>query len=109
MSLIPGIERSLRGGATYEVIADCRVDLNAWIEFLMERGYARIALAGHSMGGVKSAYTLAHDSYPAVRSLFVISSPRFCHANFMAHPKAEQFARTLPGRGNLSTRVIPSI
>ena len=91
ISSISGTDRSIRGGATYEVISECTRDLVAGMEFLHQRGYGRIALAGHSMGGVKSSYTLAHQAHPAVRCLIVISSPRFCHARFMANPNADRF------------------
>ena len=91
ISSIPGPKRSIRGGATYEHVADCIFDLHAGIEFLLSQGYTRLALVGHSMGGVKSAYTLAHRNYFAVRALVMISSPRFNHAWFMAHPTANDF------------------
>ena len=88
---ISGPRGALKGGATFENVADCRLDLAAWIEFLRERGYSRIALCGHSMGGVKSAYTMAHDAHPDVRAVILISSPRFHHQTFMQHPAAAAF------------------
>lgn len=88
---IAGAKRAIRGGATYEHVAECVLDLHAWIELLVSQGNSRIALVGHSMGGVKSAYTLAHRFHPAVRALVMISSPRFNHAWFMAHPTADAF------------------
>jgi len=91
VTAIPGVKGSQRGGATYENIADCRLDLAAWIALLAGRGYRRIVLAGHSMGGVKAAFTLAHEQHPEVAALLIISSPRFVHAKFHAHPRAEAF------------------
>lgn len=88
---LPGPTRAVRGGATYEHVADCVLDLQAWIEFAVSQGYSRLALVGHSMGGVKSAYTLAHGFHSAIRALVMISSPRFNHAWFMAHPAADAF------------------
>ena len=88
---IPCAGKSRRGGATYENVAECRLDLAAWIALLSQRGYSRILLAGHSMGGVKSTYTLAYDPFPVVRYLAVISSPRFDHARFQADPQAARF------------------
>ncbi len=88
---IPGENRAIRGGATYEHVADCVRDLHAWLDFLVSEGYSRVALVGHSMGGVKSAYTLAHRFHPVVRALVMISSPRFNHAWYMAHSAATAF------------------
>ncbi|HVV98782.1 MAG TPA: alpha/beta fold hydrolase [Planctomycetaceae bacterium] len=91
IATIHGPKRSIRGGATYEEVADCPHDVRAGVDFLTERGCRRIALVGHSMGGVKSAYTLAHEQFAVVARLIVISSPRFCHARFMASPRADAF------------------
>lgn len=91
ISSISGDRKSIRGGATYENVAECRHDLSAWIEFLVNRGYSRIALCGHSMGGVKSAFTLANDTYPSVKALILISSPRFHHQTMIEHPTAAPF------------------
>ncbi|MDB5390502.1 MAG: hypothetical protein JWM11_6148 [Planctomycetaceae bacterium] len=91
ISSIAGERKAIRGGATYEHVADCRLDLQAWIEFLQNRGYSRLGLCGHSMGGVKSAFTLAHDPHPSVKVLVLISSPRFHHQTMFGHPAAAAF------------------
>jgi pimeloyl-ACP methyl ester carboxylesterase len=91
ISSIAGEKRAIRGGATYEHVAECVSDLHAWLDFLTRQGYTRVALVGHSMGGVKSAYMLAERFHPAVRALIMISSPRFHHAGFMSHPAAVAF------------------
>ena len=88
---IPGPKPSVWGGAAYETISDCRWDLSAWIGFLAGRGHDRIALAGHSMGAVKSIYAQARDSHQAVRCVVGISPPRFCHERLMSHPLAGPF------------------
>ncbi len=80
-----------KGGAAYEVIDECRHDIAAWLDFLAARGLSRVALVGHSMGAVKSIYSQALEPHPNVKLLIAISPPRFCHANFMAHPKAQAF------------------
>jgi pimeloyl-ACP methyl ester carboxylesterase len=87
----PGPFGALRGGAAYESIADCRSDLHAGINELLRRGYRRIALVGHSMGGVKAIYTMAQATHPAVSHVVTLSAPRFQHAAYMAHPQAEKF------------------
>lgn len=80
-----------QGGATYEVIDECRHDITAWLDFLAAQGFSRIALVGHSMGAVKAVYSQARQPHPNVRVMVAISPPRFCHANFMAHPRADEF------------------
>jgi pimeloyl-ACP methyl ester carboxylesterase len=91
ISSISGAGKAIRGGAAYEQVADCQLDLQAWIAFLRNEGYAEIGLCGHSMGGVKSAYTLAHGTVPGVTALILISSPRFHHETMANHPAAAAF------------------
>jgi len=95
ISSIPGSPKSIQGGATYEHVADCRLDLAVWIGFLELRGCSRIALCGHSMGGVKSAYAMAHDAHAAVKRLVLISSPRFHHQTYLDHPSGAPFRADL--------------
>lgn len=91
ISSIPSRGGGVKGGATYETVAECRHDLAAWIGLLVDRGLRRIALVGHSMGGVKAIYTMAHDSHPEVRALIALSPPRFSFANFQQHPLGTGF------------------
>lgn len=91
MARIPTVRGSVLGGAAYENIADCRHDVAAWLHLLAERGYRRIAVVGHSMGGVKAIYTLSRQSTDHVACLVAISPPRFNHAHFQRHKLAGQF------------------
>lgn len=91
MTSIPGTARSTRGGATYETIDDCRHDLAAWIAFLHDRGYRRIVLVGHSMGGVKALYAQAHDPHVSIVAIIGVSPPRFCHERLAAGARGERF------------------
>ncbi|MFN0055292.1 MAG: alpha/beta hydrolase family protein [Planctomycetales bacterium] len=93
MSHIPGRPRSAKGGATYESVADCRLDVRAWIEFLEERGLSRVALVGHSLGGVKAIYAQGHDQHPQVVAVIGISPPRFCHARLSQGLRGEVFQK----------------
>jgi pimeloyl-ACP methyl ester carboxylesterase len=104
---IPGRRGSRRGGATHEVISECIEDLEAWTQRIASRG-KRVVLVGHSMGAVKSIYYAAKRNPAAVAAVVAINPPRFSHALWMQHPKADGFraswneARDLvaTGRGN---------
>jgi len=90
---IPGSPKSAKGGATYEVVAECVVDLTAWCQFAANRGLQRLTLVGHSMGGVKSIYSQAHAPHGAVQRIVCLSPPRFCHQHWMTHPQGDAFRR----------------
>lgn len=83
-----------RAGAAYEKVDDCRHDLAAWIDVLRQRGWQRIGLLGHSLGALKSIYTLGTAPQESVAALVAISPPRLSHAYFLDSPQAEVFAAT---------------
>lgn len=80
-------------GAAFEVVDDCRHDIAAWLDFLVQRGYQQIGLAGHSLGAVKAIYYLAHEPQSPVGRLVAISPPRLSHARFLNGPDAATFSR----------------
>jgi len=96
-----------RGGAAFENVDECRLDLAAWCSWAHENGSQRIILVGHSMGGVKSVYATAAAAVDPV-AIVAISPPRFCHQMYQEHPAAgdfrEDYARATEmvalGRGN---------
>jgi len=88
---LPGPFGANRGGAAYESIADCRTDLHAWINEMLRRGFRRIALVGHSMGGVKAIYTMAQAAHPSVSHVITLSAPRFQHSTYFGHPQGGKF------------------
>ncbi len=79
------------GGAAFESLADCVLDVKAWIDELVRLGHQRIALVGHSLGGVKCLYSQSQAPHPNVVAVIGISPPRFCHANWQASDKAQPF------------------
>lgn len=81
---LPGCQTPMSGGAAFESISDCIEDIRTWIEELVRRGLKRVALVGHSMGGVKVIYSQAHDPHPNVVSIVGLSPPRFNHASWQA-------------------------
>lgn len=63
-------------GAAYERIEDGARDFHAAFAWLERRGHQRVVLAGHSLGGLKAAYTQAYKPHPTVLALAMCSSPR---------------------------------
>lgn len=80
-----------RLGAAYEVVDDCRHDLSAWIDMLKQRIGPRIALVGHSLGAVKSLYTLAHENNIDLACVVAISPPRLSYSWFCESPEGARF------------------
>ncbi len=79
------------GGAAYESIDDCRLDIAAWTNYLVDQGFCRIGLVGHSMGGVKAIYSQAREPQSAIDCLVALSPPRFHYARLAADPGSERF------------------
>lgn len=63
-------------GASYERIEDSARDFAAALAWLQQRGHRSIVLGGHSLGGLKAAYTQAFHPSPSVIGLVMCSSPR---------------------------------
>jgi pimeloyl-ACP methyl ester carboxylesterase len=88
---IPARGGSVKGGATYERIADCALDVGAWVGWLEARDFARIIVVGHSMGGVKAIDSQARAPHPAVRGIVAVSPPRFAHERLSTGPLGKAF------------------
>ena len=82
-------------GSAYERIEECRLDFEAGLRWLAERGYTRIALIGHSLGGTKSLFYAAHDPSPLMAAVVSLSSPRWSASAYLHSPDAERFQRNL--------------
>lgn len=74
VAMNPGDRRWI--GAAYETVEESRFDFQAGQRWLRERGHRRIVIAGHSLGGLKAAYTQAHFPGEDVVGLAMFSSPR---------------------------------
>jgi pimeloyl-ACP methyl ester carboxylesterase len=72
-----------RQGAAYETVDDCRLDVGAWIKWLVDRGLNRILLLGHSLGGIKAVYAQALEQFATVQAVVGLSPPRLSHRAFM--------------------------
>ncbi len=77
-----------RYGAAFEVVDQCRIDVKAWVDWLVERGYRRVGLVGHSLGAIKSVYASALESHPNVACVLAASPPRLSYTAFQNSPRA---------------------
>lgn len=50
-------------GCAKEKFEDCLIDIDAWIEFVIGRGYKKIILQGHSLGTEKVTYYMEKGKY----------------------------------------------
>lgn len=69
------IEGKLRTtGARYELLEDAHKDISAWLEFLINEGYEKIVLQGHSLGTVKAVrYLFEGQHKDKVTSLILLA------------------------------------
>jgi hypothetical protein len=108
MSTGPSAQGRALQGAAFERVDEAPLDLAAWIDLLVKRGFARIGLLGHSLGAIKAIYTLARQHPPTVAALVAVSPPRLSYSHFLASHRADEFRRTFDqasellraGRGN---------
>jgi pimeloyl-ACP methyl ester carboxylesterase len=82
-------------GVALEVMEDCALDIDAWLEFLEKRGYRRILLFGHSLGAVKAAYYLANHTDARVHGCVLASPPRFNTEVLLASDRGAEFATNI--------------
>lgn len=78
-------------GAAFERIGDCVHDWTAWLDWLGERGYRKVLLCGHSLGGVKTAHAMAHAPHPLVGGVVLLSPPRFSYQRWIVSARAAEF------------------
>ncbi len=78
-------------GAAYEIVDDCRFDVAAWVDLLVERGYQRIGLLGHSLGALKVLYSQAKQPHPTITRVIAVSPPRLSHDAFLLGPQTHEF------------------
>jgi pimeloyl-ACP methyl ester carboxylesterase len=64
---------SRRIGTAYEVFEECRMDIEAWLEFLTQRGHQAMVLLGHSFGAHKAAFYQSETGDDRVQGLILMS------------------------------------
>ena len=88
-------------GAALENIDECRLDVNAWVDFLIEKGAGNVLLFGHSLGAIKALYVQAHQPHPKVRSIIGLSATRLSYQKLINLPRGDLFRETLQRCENL--------
>lgn len=78
-------------GAAYEIVDESRLDIRAWLEFLTAEGFRRVVLFGHSLGAVKSIYSMARECFPEVKGIFACSPPCLSYQKLVASSDASEF------------------
>jgi pimeloyl-ACP methyl ester carboxylesterase len=53
-----------KSGAALEMFEDCVLDIDAWIRYVLDLGYRRIILQGHSLGTEKVVYYMNKGNHP---------------------------------------------
>ena len=74
---------ALRLGSAYEIVDDCRYDIEAAANFLLEKGHQRVCLLGHSLGAIKALYSQGILSHPQITSLISLSATRLNYDQFL--------------------------
>jgi pimeloyl-ACP methyl ester carboxylesterase len=82
-------------GVALESVDDCVHDWRAWIDVLAERGFRRVLVWGHSLGAVKTAFYLSHETDARVGACILASPPRFDPATYRMSERAADYAANL--------------
>ena len=82
-------------GAAFEDVADSKMDITAWADYLVKRGHTNIAAVGHSLGAIKSIYSQAFAAHPNVKNIIALSATRLSYAKLSDSPRGELFRETI--------------
>jgi alpha-beta hydrolase superfamily lysophospholipase len=74
------------GGAGSEVFEECIFDINAGVDFLVQKGFTEIILVGHSTGANKACYYAATESHPSVSGVVLAG----CMSDRLGHPESSE-------------------
>jgi len=82
-------------GAAFEIIDECRHDVQGWLAWAAQHGYQRVLLLGHSLGAIKCLYAAAHEDLPLVRAIAALSPPRLSYSHFREGFDNDKFFESL--------------
>lgn len=95
-------------GAAFEIVDDCRYDMEAWCELLADRGMKRIALVGHSLGAIKVLYAHAHQPHRLTTNVVAISPPRLSYEVLSKGPGTDDFQSSFADANRLVSQSQPN-
>lgn len=96
-------------GAAYEIVDECRYDIEAWASLLSQRGFDRVVLLGHSLGAVKSLYSQAYQPHAAINQIVAISPPSLSHDRFTSGESAAAFRTSMSEAVRLNSEGRPEM
>ena len=82
-------------GAALERVSDGAHDIAGWTDWLGKRGHAKVLLVGHSLGAIKSLWTMAHAPLAEVAAMVGLSATRLSHQQLLDSPGGDAFQKTL--------------
>lgn len=91
ISRSPSLEGERVVGSAYEIVDECRHDLQGWVHALAARGLHRIGFLGHCLGAIKALYVQAWSPIPEIKCVAGISPPRFSYSWYRRSDRAEPF------------------
>jgi pimeloyl-ACP methyl ester carboxylesterase len=86
--------RARSGGSALENVDECRFDLNAWHDFLIDRGHTNVLFLGHSLGAIKSIYCGAYAPPARLRAIIALSPSRLSYQQMLKTSRDGLFAAT---------------
>jgi hypothetical protein len=79
MAKIPTMSGSVPGGASFESVGDAHLDISGAAAWLLDAGYEKLSLLGHSLGGVKAITSQSDHAIAEVDEIVALSPPRLCY------------------------------
>ena len=81
-------------GNAFEILDECKLDIEAVVSFLGERGYHRVGTMGSSLGAVKVVYAQAQNQDPRVMAVISLAPLRFSHEFYSQCEMKEEYLST---------------
>jgi len=76
---LPTMSGSIPGGAALENLGEAHLDVAGAAAWLLDAGYERLSLLGHSLGGVKAITSQSDHPLAEVDEIVALSPPRLCY------------------------------
>ncbi|HIH33870.1 MAG TPA: lysophospholipase [Nanoarchaeota archaeon] len=79
-------------GNALEKFEDCVLDIDAWVEFVLKKGYKKIILSGHSLGTQKVIYYMEKGKYARkVASVILLAfADSYAYHNYFVEKTAKK-------------------